>query len=169
MGDKRMADKKKAKPEKAVMDFETFTGIRDYQDITGRTWRVRVHTLGTINRFHSIFNYCGGDKPQQAHFYAYSLQHPAPGIWIRIKRFLGWSDFSKRFILKNLPFQNVRDLLDVICRANMSKSFQQIADEAEAKAKENREFAEKLMAMSEEDREKELKKKAAKIPKTGPA
>jgi len=116
--------------EKPVMNYETLCGHRDFADSNGRAWRIRVFTLGGIGRFFRLLSVilATDSVPLTLFFYSACLRNPEPGLHTRLRRLLGLSDFSRHFLLKNLPWRDIERLRDEIMLANLGTSFDEFVE-----------------------------------------
>lgn len=124
-----MADKKKRPSE--ISQEAVLAGVHVCADPSSRPWRFRVFPLGIADRFlallHPTMVLSESDTEMKiawCRFLCATLMcvDPVP-LWIKLRRMIGLSDYSARWVVKNVPFRYIEFFRNEACKAAMDVDF----------------------------------------------
>ncbi len=139
--------------EQQGQSFEELSGLRIYTDGYGKAWEIRALSMRRIPVFTSwVLSTIPTEGISQLRtlfaktvFLKNILRSPAPSIMVRLRRMLGVSDFSFRYIHNNFPGRNFEDIRNAAMLMNVGKSFDDwFSEMLEAAKKKTKEKSETL-------------------------
>jgi len=103
----------------------------------GGEWKIKVFTLGELWKFHRVLADVMTD-PRAAswiRFFQLSLEDPAPGPWVKLRRALGLPDFRAGTLARQIPARRAKEVRDRIVQANLDMTFDEFAAMCEENVK----------------------------------
>jgi hypothetical protein len=113
--------------------MEEMAGIEMFVDSRGARWRLRVFTLGDLWRFYDVLEpvLVSPDAKAWEKLLQTALMVPEPGLMVRLRRALGYDDYSVGRITRAIPVKDAMRLLDAVVRANLDMTLDKLKEKCE--------------------------------------